>query len=341
MSGTSLDGLDIAYCEFRFENGHWEYSIPYAETIPYSEDWFIRLNGLPGSTAVDYAYSDHLFGHLLGSSVKEFIKKHNIKADFIASHGHTVFHQPGKGFTSQIGNGAAVKAEAGLPVICDFRSGDVAQGGQGAPLVPAGDRLLFPEYDFCLNLGGFANISVNLPGKTIAFDICPANIVLNSLAVKAGLPFDKEGNLAEKGKVSFNLLEKLSSLPFYSQTGPKSLGKEWVEENIRPLLENSGLKNEDVLSTFITHIAQQIALHTGADIRKKLLSTGGGTHNKYLVSMIRSHIKPQLVIPDRMTIDYKEALIFAFLGVLRWRNEINCLKTVTGALQDGSYGAIY
>jgi len=341
MSGTSLDGLDIAYCEFRYANCQWDHTILYAETIPYSEEWFERLSGLPESTAAEFAAADHCFGHLLGRLSREFIEKYDIKADFIASHGHTVFHRPGKGFTSQIGNGAAIKAEATLPVICDFRSGDVALGGQGAPLVPAGDRLLFSRYDFCLNLGGFANVSYDHQGDRIAFDICPVNIVLNSLAGNAGLPYDKDGSLAAKGKVNDQLLEKLNSLPYYSQTGPKSLGKEWIDEILRPLLESAELTNEDILSTFCTHIAHQIASQTGTDDSKKLLATGGGVNNKYLISLIRSMIKPQLIIPDLLTVNYKEALIFAFLGVLRRRNEINCLKTVTGAKQDGSFGAMY
>ncbi|MCX6286384.1 MAG: anhydro-N-acetylmuramic acid kinase [Bacteroidetes bacterium] len=341
MSGTSLDGLDIACCVFRYENGHWDYTLTFAETIPYSEEWFIRLSGLPGSTAAEFVFTDHLFGHLLGKLSREFIEKYNIRADFISSHGHTVFHQPGKGFTAQIGNGAAIKAETGLPVICDFRSGDVAEGGQGAPLVPAGDRLLFSGYDYCLNLGGFANISFDRQGDRIAYDICPVNIVLNNLARMAGLPYDKDGALASKGKVNTELLNTLNKLAYYNQTGPKSLGKEWVDEIISPVLDCSGLNTEDILSTFCTHIAYQISLQTGTDGSKKLLATGGGTLNKYLVSEIRSRIRPQLIKPDLLTINFKEALIFAFLGVLRWRNEINCLKTVTGAKQDGSFGAIY
>ncbi|MCX6283801.1 MAG: anhydro-N-acetylmuramic acid kinase [Bacteroidetes bacterium] len=341
MSGTSLDGLDIACCIFRYENLRWNYSVSVAETIPYSEEWLNRLTGLPGSSAAEFAATDHLYGHLLGKLSRVFIEKHKIKADFIASHGHTVFHQPVKGFTSQIGNGAAIKAETGLPVVCDFRSGDVALGGQGAPLVPAGDRLLFSGFDFCLNLGGFANISFEHNGERLAFDICPVNTVLNHFAGKLGQAYDKDGALGAKGKVDFPLLNVLNNLPYYRQTGPKSLGKEWVDEIILPILNSSGLGPEDILSTFYTHIEDQIALQTGTDESKKMLVTGGGAHNNFLVSGIRSRIIPQLVIPDKLTIDFKEALIFAFLGVLRWRNEVNCLKSVTGASQDGSFGAIY
>ncbi|MCX6282476.1 MAG: anhydro-N-acetylmuramic acid kinase [Bacteroidetes bacterium] len=341
MSGTSLDGLDIACCRFFYKDSHWKYSIMVAETIPYSGEWFNRLSDLPGSAAADYAEADHAFGHLSGKLAREFIERHDIKADFIASHGHTVFHQPSRGFTSQIGNGAAIKAETGLPVVCDFRSGDVAQGGQGAPLVPAGDRLLFSDFDFCLNLGGFANISFEHEGERIAFDICPVNIVLNRIAGRSGQSCDQEGAMASRGKVNIPLLDTLNNLSFYNQKGPKSLGKEWVELNIFPLLNNSELSDEDILSTFCTHIADKIALQAGTDSGKKILATGGGVYNKYLVSQISQRVKPTLVIPSSLTIDFKEALIFAFLGVLRWRSEINCLKTVTGAKQDGSFGAIY
>ncbi len=341
MSGTSLDGLDIAFCEFRFDSGHWDYSIVHALTIPYSEAWSERLLLLPDSTAAGFAAADHAYGHLLGKLTREFIDKYHIKADFIASHGHTIFHQPDQGFTSQIGNGAAIKSETGLTVICDFRSGDVANGGQGAPLVPAGDKLLFSDYDYCLNLGGFSNISFDRQGDRIAFDICPVNIVLNELAQREGLPFDRDGEIAASGRTSIQLLDALDNLPFYRQSGPKSLGKEWVAEVIFPLLQSSGLSNKDLLNTFCTHIAHQLAVNTGTEKHKKILVTGGGAHNKYLISLIRYHISPQLIIPNTLTINYKEALIFAFLGVLRLRNEINCLKTVTGAKKDDSWGAIY
>lgn len=341
MSGTSLDGLDIAFCRFFIDDGGWHYSVLQAETIPYPASWIERLTILPVVSAEDYVYTDHLFGHYLGKLTAGFIKKYSIRADFISSHGHTVFHQPSRGFTAQIGNGAAIRAEVNLPVVCDFRSGDVANGGQGAPLVPAGDKLLFPEYEYCLNLGGFANISYDADCNRVAYDICPVNIVLNELALKSGLRYDIDGKLAASGHADLRLLGKLNDLEFYSRSGPRSLGKEWVIENIFPLLEASALNTEDLLSTFCSHITQQIALHTGNVQDKKVLVTGGGTHNKYLISLMHNEIKPKVVIPDPLTIDFKEALIFAFLGVLRLRDETNCLKTVTGAKQDGSYGASY
>jgi len=341
MSGTSLDGLDIACCKFIFKDGGWHYSVLQAETIPYPASWINILSALPEASAEEYVYTDHLFGHYIGKLTADFLNKHSIRADFISSHGHTVFHQPSRGFTAQIGHGAAIRSEVNLPVICDFRTGDVANGGQGAPLVPAGDKLLFPEYDYCLNLGGFANISCDAGMERIAFDICPVNIVLNELALREGMKFDKDGTLAASGQTDPILLGKLNELEFYSQSGPKSLGKEWVVEYIFPLLQRSGLNTRELLNTFCTHISMQISRHTGNEQLKKVLVTGGGTHNKYLVSKIQSQIRPKLIIPDVLTLDFKEAIIFAFLGVLRKRDEINCLKTVTGAKQDGSYGANY
>ena len=340
MSGTSLDGLDIAFCHFRFELGNWSWSVLHAETIPYNEEWANRLLSLSDDSALNFARTDHEYGHLLGKLCCEFIDKYNIQADFIASHGHTIFHNPGEGFTSQVGNGAAIKAETGLPVICDFRSGDIALGGQGAPLVPAGDRVLFTDYDVCLNLGGFANISYENQGERIAYDICPVNIVLNVLALKTGKAFDKDGEMASGGQVNQTLLSNLNSLPYYFKSPPKSLGKEWVIANILPLLDSSGLSIENILSTFCTHIAFQISRHVGND-KKNILVSGGGALNKYLISLLQSDVKAKLIIPDSLTLNFKEAVIFAFLGVLRWRNEHNCFSSVTGARQDHSSGAIY
>ena len=341
MSGTSLDGLDIAYCEFIKKNDRWTYSVRNAETIPYTDSWHERLSILENCSALDFVAADIEYGHLLGRLTREFLEKHHLHPDFIASHGHTIFHQPDKKITWQIGRGSAIAAETGIPVINDFRSQDVALGGQGAPLVPVGDRLLFGEFDFCLNLGGFANISFEIEGMRIAFDICPANIVMNQLALQSGHPYDPDGMLARQGIVDQRLLEILNALPYYFKVPPKSLGREWVVENVFPLCKNSILPINDLLATFCEHIAIQVGTTVGGAQAKKMLITGGGALNGYLVERIRYHAVPQIIIPDVNTINYKEALIFAFLGVLRWRNEVNCLKSVTGATRDSSGGAIY
>ncbi|MFH1296392.1 MAG: anhydro-N-acetylmuramic acid kinase [Bacteroidota bacterium] len=366
MSGTSLDGLDIDFCRFESSGGTWKYEILQAETAPYSREWRNRLQCIDKLSASDLALTDCDLGHLMGTMTRAFIEKHRIATEFIASHGQTIFHQPHLKWTTQIGKGAAIAAETGLPVVCDFRSADVALGGQGAPLVPIGDQLLFPEYRYCLNLGGFANISFNVAGKRMAFDICPANLVLNTLANQAEKAFDDNGDLARNGSLLPNLLESLNRLPYYHQPPPKSLGKEWVEQHIWPLMGDDqadtryeirdtryqipdagcripdrGSRIPDLLHTFCEHIAIQIGKNAGTNRVDKLLITGGGALNQFLVERIRHHAKAEVVLPDLRTIQFKEALIFAFLGLLRWRNEINILSSVTGAKKDSVGGAIY
>lgn len=341
MSGTSLDGLDIAYCSFEQIESQWKYSIIVAETLPYSVEWTSRLSGVENANALEFVRTDIEYGHLLGRMTREFIARHNIKPDFIASHGQTIFHQPENRITSQIGRGSCIAAETGIPVISDFRSLDVALGGQGAPLVPIGDQLLFGEAASCLNIGGFANISHQSGNGRIAYDIAPANIVLNYLSGKKGMPFDKNGDLARSGAVDPALLAQLNSLSYYQKESPKSLGKEWVLSNIHPLLSNCGLTVEDQLATFCEHIAVQIGKSASGSKNDHLLITGGGAHNSFLTGRISNYLEPQMLIPDKLTIDFKEALIFAFLGLLRWLHRNNCLSSVTGARSDSSGGAIY
>jgi anhydro-N-acetylmuramic acid kinase len=292
------------------------------------------------SDAMTYAKEHAAYGQYLGTLVRSFLKRNNAKADFISSHGHTVFHQPGNHFTAQAGDGAALSAACGLPVVCDFRTADVALGGQGAPLVPIGDQLLFSEYEYCLNLGGIANISFSRGGKRIAYDICPVNMVLNHLASEKGKGYDKGGKMAEKGYFNVILLSKLNSAPYYQRTYPKSLGREEIEKYFFKILKREKASTEDKLHTFIEHVAIEIAAAT-RNRKGKMLVTGGGAYNDYLISRIRAHSSLQVVIPSPKIIEFKEALIFAFLGVLRWRNEVNTLKSVTGARRDSSGGAIY
>lgn len=340
MSGTSLDGLDLALCEFDFSDGNWEYRIETAETIQYDSEWKGRLSGLEDSTALDYARTDAEFGHFLGRMVNGFLSRNSLHADFIASHGHTIFHRPSDGFTSQIGKGAAIAAETGMTVISGFRDHDVALGGQGAPLVPIGDELLFGKYSACLNIGGFSNISFRRSGNRIAFDICPANIVLNALARETGNDYDRDGLMARSGRVDASLLGELNELEYYRKPYPKSLGKEWVLQHVYPLTDHSGLTIEDKLATFTTHIAIQITRALSDIPGGEMLVTGGGAHNIFLTDLLRQQRIANVIIPDHYVVDYKEALIFAFLGVLRYRGEINCLKSVTGASRNSSAGSI-
>jgi anhydro-N-acetylmuramic acid kinase len=341
MSGTSLDGLDIAFCTFSFSAGKWDFSIDAAETIPYSVQWKSRLASIHNASALDLALTHVDYGHLLGKLSRKFIRKHKVEPDFISSHGHTIFHQPSMGLTLQIGHGAAIAAETGIPVISDFRAMDVALGGQGAPLVPIGDMLLFSGYDLCLNLGGIANISFTEKGKRLAYDICPVNQVLNRLAAELKMEYDKDGKLACSGKVNESLLKKLNSLPFFIQKPPKSLGREWISDVVFPLLSGFSIPVKDKLSTFCEHIAMQIALSTAKKPEGRMLVTGGGALNKFLVNRIKDHVKHRIVIPDPVIINFKEALVFAFLGVLRYREETNCLSSVTGASHDNTGGMIF
>jgi anhydro-N-acetylmuramic acid kinase len=343
MSGTSLDGLDIAFCRFVLNEGQWSFEIIKASTISYDEAMKQKLRSLEIATGEDFQLAHNEFGAYLGLRVSDFIIRHGLRPDFISSHGHTVFHQPENRLTVQIGAGNAIAAKCGLPVVCDFRSLDVALGGQGAPLVPVGDRLLFPQYDYCLNLGGFANISFENKGNRMAYDICPVNIVMNEIAERLGKHYDEDGAFAGEGLLSNYLLNELNQLPFYKQAGegPKSLGKDWVLKNVDPLFDKYEIDDRDLLHTFCEHIAVQVGRAVNDKRKGKMLVTGGGSYNSYLIGRIRENCRQEIIVPEKEVIEFKEALIFAFLGVLRMRNEINCLKSVTGANRDNCGGAVY
>jgi anhydro-N-acetylmuramic acid kinase len=340
MSGTSMDGVDIAYCEFEFKNGMWSFEIKNAQTIPYNESWLVRLSQLHQQPIHLYPKTDAYYGRYLGKITKQFIEENNLTVDFISSHGHTIFHQPENGFTAQIGCGAGINAESNLPVVNNFRNIDVMLGGQGAPLVPLGDFLLFRNHDACLNLGGFANISLKQSQK--AFDISPCNIVLNIMANEFDLPFDNQGEIAASGTVNNELLVALNNIDYYQKQGAKSLGIEWVKSQFWPIVTGfSSTTDADKMATLSQHIAMQIATVLNTNNIEKVLITGGGTFNTFLINKIKANTKSIFVIPDSKIIEYKEALVFAFLGVLRVRNEINILKTVTGALSNSIGGALH
>lgn len=341
MSGTSLDGLDIAYCRFD-DKRHFQ--LLAAETYPYPSEWRERLGRLHLASAEEYARTDVDLGHFFGEAVKRFRKNHPGGVDLIASHGHTVFHQPEKGFTAQIGDGNAIAAECGLPVVYDFRRLDVALGGQGAPLVPIGDRLLYGDYSCCINLGGIANISYEKEGERIAYDICPCNMALNHLARMGGQDYDRDGALASQGRVDTAIVEQMGKLDFYRQMPPKTLGKEWFETEFLPILQDSVLSLPDLMRSTSEHIATMIADAVKAIAIKSggsVLITGGGARNTFLTNRIKEKLSPVTVtIPDGETIDYKEAIIFALLGFLRIQGETNTLASVTGASRDSIGGVV-
>ncbi|MCF8371474.1 MAG: anhydro-N-acetylmuramic acid kinase [Bacteroidales bacterium] len=340
MSGTSLDGIDLALCSFSEEKGKSFYEIHRAKTIGYPEKWQNKLANTHQLSAFELLQLHKEYGFHLGFVVNNFLKECTVRPEYIASHGHTVFHQPRNSVTFQLGDGAAIAARTGLPVISDFRNQDVCLGGQGAPLVPIGDELLFPEFDYCLNLGGFANVSFKENGKRIAFDICPVNIVLNEYARKAGKEFDKSGQLGSKGKINKALVDELDQLKYYQQVAPKSLGREWVEQKMVPILQKYNCSIEDTLASLYEHISNQLAKAISKK-RAKILITGGGAYNDFLIDKFFFKNDGEVLIPDDELINFKEALIFAFLGYRFVNDEVNCLASVTGASRDSIGGCLF
>ena len=342
MSGTSLDGLDIALCEFKEHLGTFSFKIIAAKTISYDQDWKIKLSNAQHLSAIQYFETHTKYGRFIANETNQFLNSLSIKPNAIASHGHTVFHQPALGFTNQLGCGATIAALTGLNTVCDFRSKDVSLAGQGAPLVPIGDKLLFGEYDACLNIGGIANISYNNKnGDRIAYDLCVANMLLNYLAEKKGFLFDKGGEMAKSGLVDDLLLNQLNDLKYYKKTGAKSIGREWFENNILNFFDTKEKEVTNLLATAIEHIASVIASELNSNNIKNVLLTGGGTFNSFLIERIKSKTNSIIVIPSVELINFKEAIIFAFLGYLRLNQITNTLKTVTGANKDSIGGAVY
>jgi len=340
MSGTSLDGLDIALCRFENLGSSYSYKVYKAATIEYSEVWKKTLHSAKDATAENYFALNHEYGAFIAEQVNEFLKGCSEKPDAIASHGHTIFHRPGSGFSTQLGSGATIAAKTGITTVCDFRSLDVANEGQGAPLVPIGDKLLFAEYDACLNIGGIANISFdNKKGERIAFDICFANMTLNYLAEKLGLSYDENGSIAASGTVNQNLLSEIQKTLFVNEKF--SLAREQFETMLLPILEGENLSIENKLATFCDYIALEITDTLKSSSLKKVLITGGGAFNKHLIRKISQHYDGEIIIPDNETIQFKEALIFAFLGYLRLQEKVNTLKSVTKAKSDSIGGAVY
>jgi anhydro-N-acetylmuramic acid kinase len=342
MSGTSLDGIDLAHINFSIEDGKWAFEILETETVSYSPEWLQKLKIAVGFSKSALELLNKDYTALLGGIIADFIQKYHIQnIDAVCSHGHTILHQPQNGLTLQIGNLPEIAKLTGQKTVCDFRVADVALGGQGAPLVPIGDRILFSEFDYCLNLGGFSNVSFESGGKRIAFDISPVNTVLNFYANQLGLDYDDKGKITRTGKINSDLWNELNALDFYQKSFPKSLGFEFVKETILPMIEKHKIPVEDKLRTFTEHIALQTAAALPSK-KGKLLITGGGAYNDFLIERMKHYLsKIEIIIPTAKILEFKEALIFALLGVLRLRNEVNVLSSVTGAEHDHSSGFIY
>ena len=343
MSGSSIDGLDVAACHFHNHASQWGYHIERAQTLTYPANMYRRLRDLGKMEGEELTRLDADLGVFIGKAISGFIQRHGIaRPDYIASHGHTACHNPSAGYTRQIGNGAAIAAQTRIPTITDFRSLDVALGGQGAPLVPIGDELLFPEYDCCLNLGGYGNISYKEKGSRRAFDTCPVNKPINLLAEHAGEEMDREGAIARQGHVIPSMLATLNSLEYYHAPAPKSLGDDWFNQKFVAVLDQwKDRPLPDRMRTVYEHIAIQVARGTDGLKNGSILVTGGGTHNTFLMELLQQHNRLQLVKPHHQLVDFKEALVFALMGALRSRRQVNCLASATGASNDSSGGVIY
>ncbi len=337
MSGTSLDGVDIAICRFPDKN---TFDLLYFQSIEYPIEWQKKLGSAHLLSGLALQFLEKEYSEYLAEMILSCVKESEQNPDFISCHGHTIFHQPENGLTYQMLNGAILAIRTGIKTICDFRRGDLAQGGQGAPLVPIGDRTLFGKYAACINIGGFANISFEKNDQRIAYDISPANIILNHLAEREGLSYDKNGALAKSGNQIPSLLKELNSLSYYSKKPPKSLGREWVESEIIPLIANGNTR--DLLATCTTHIGYEIGSALGSISRKgSVLITGGGAYNRHLINEIESNTNHIIHIPDPNVVEGKEAIIFAYLGWLRIFDTPNILASVTGGENDICGGSIY
>jgi anhydro-N-acetylmuramic acid kinase len=341
MSGTSLDGVDIIVCNFNDSNNAFVYEILASETFEYSEEWNKKLQNAEKLNGQQLILLHNEYGRYLGFLAKDFIEKHKVIPSLIASHGHTIFHQPEIKLTYQIGSGAEIAQVTGITTVCDFRSQDVAFGGQGAPLVPIGDELLFSNYEACINLGGFANISFKKENTRIAFDISPCNILLNRIAQGVGLLFDKNGELGKAGIANKEMLHQLGKIPYYEAEPPKSLGKEWLEQYVIPIENSFDIPEVDLLRTYYEHISDCVAKTLLKYNIKNALLTGGGAFNTFLIERVKDKCKSDIIIPDNQLIEFKEALIFALLGYLRVSEKPNTIKEVTGASTELSAGVVY
>jgi anhydro-N-acetylmuramic acid kinase len=340
MSGSSLDGLDMALCDFNEKDGVVGYDVIACGSAAFPDELHDRLLHISSSTAFDFAETHVRLGRFIGEQAKAFLETHG-PSDLIASHGHTAFHQPKNGFTAQIGCGARISAITGVPAIVDFRSKDVALGGQGAPLVPIGERDLFTGFDAYINLGGIANISVHQGGKVTGTDLCFCNQPLNHLAGLAGLAYDADGKLARAGKVDEGLLARMMHLPFLTSAPVFTLGREHFEQDLLPLLHNEGLSIPDRLATSVEHTVSLLAKYMEANKVQRCLVTGGGAFNGFMLERLRASSSVELVVPDERTVAFKEAIIFAYLGWLRWHGKPNALASVTGSSRDNIGGAVY
>lgn len=340
MSGSSLDGVDLALCDFRQENGGTIHDVLACESLAFPEPLLSRLLHISTSSALTLAETNVHLGRFIGETVRGFLNTYG-PAELVASHGHTAFHQPEKGFTAQIGSGADIAALSGLPTIVDFRSKDVALGGQGAPLVPIGERDLFTGFDGYINLGGIANVSIHREGRVTGTDVCFCNQPLNYLSGLLGRSYDANGTIARSGKSDEGLLIRFGDMPCLAGDPPFTLGREHFERDMLALMHEEILGIPDRLATTVEHVAGHLALQLNKEAVKRCLVTGGGAFNGFLLERLRAHANAEIVVPDERTVAFKEAIIFAYLGWLRWHARPNALASVTGSRRDNVGGALY
>ena len=342
MSGSSMDGVDLALCEFKLDADVYSYKVLEAETLHYPDNLYDQLKNAFRFSALDLRRLDKDLGIFFAKSIEQFLQKYpKVRPELIANSGHTIFHQPEDGFTVQIGNSSQIVALNQISTLADFRSLDVSLGGNGAPLVPVGDRLLYPKYEACLNLGGISNISYEVADGRKAFDVSPFNLALNYFAEKVGKPFDKGGEIAKSGRINTDLLNSLNELPFYQKEGPKSLGREWIVDKFIPLFSSYWDTPPNYLRTLVEHLAIQLAASLPFE-QGRCLVTGGGAWNEFFIERFRAHAKGwEIVRPEAEVVDFKEAIIFAFLAFLYKKNIINVLASVTGSKRSHIAGALY
>ncbi|MDI3480278.1 MAG: anhydro-N-acetylmuramic acid kinase [Rikenellaceae bacterium] len=339
MSGTSCDGVDLVLVKY-LKNNNWQFDVLKTQTFAYTQKWKNLLNKafyLKGEEIVNLNFQ---YSHYLSDLILNFLSTINTDVDFISIHGHTIWHNPAAGYTYQLGHGGVIASDTSIPVICDFRSQDVGLGGEGAPLVPIGEKHLFTDYNIFLNLGGFSNATIIENGEIIsAFDICPVNIILNYLTEKINLSFDNNGEIARTGLMINDLLTSL--LIINDTFNNHSLCREIVEKEFIPLIDKYlyQFTISDVLRTFVEYVS--ITISSKLPKNAKVLVTGGGAHNKFLIERLTDLYDGQIILPNKEIIDYKEAIIFAFLGVLRWIGLPNTSTKVTHSAKESCSGAIY
>jgi len=348
-SGTSLAGLDLVFAALTEVRGKWTYEVKASERVEYTAEWEEKLGKAADLPARDYLLLHSEYGHFIGHAVNQFIADHQLdhQVHFIAAHGDTVFHIPAQKMTAQLGDGAAISAVTGLSVISDLRAMDIAFGGKGAPLLPIAEQLLFPDYQYRVNLGENATLAAQIDGQLIASDICACNYVLDTLAETLNFPFDKDGQLAAGGVTDQSLLNALNGLAFYNEASPRHMSSKFGTGTVLPMIQQHQLSTQGKLNTYTHHIAAQIEkivkdlLPQEENVPRSLLLTGGGAANTYLVKTIEAALQPHNVTVTVQHDPFRNALMIALLGALRWRQEPNGLASVTGAEKDSVGGALW